>query len=287
MSDNLLREPAVLRDIALGDAPACMTLSQAVGWPHRVEDWEMAIGLGGGVVISLGSEIVATASWWPYGDTHATLGLIVVSPEHQGAGLGRRLMEALFAQTQGRSLLLNATVAGTPLYERSGFVAWGGGIRQHHGKVLAVAEPSLDEGAVLRSAWASDLPTLERLDHAATGLPRGALLRAVMERGDGVVLERGGKPAGFSMLRRFGRGFVVGPVVAKGDADARVLMAHWLHGRQSEFLRIDLPADSALSDWLVSCGLKAVDGVTSMVRGTLPLAQGPVQLHAPASQALG
>lgn len=287
MSVSLLREPEVLRDIALADAPACMALSQSVGWPHRVEDWEMAIGLGGGIVISLGSEIVATASWWPYGETHATLGLIVVSPEHQGAGLGRRLMQGLLARTQGRSLMLNATVAGTPLYERSGFVAWGGAIRQHHGTSLGVATPARDEAAVLRCAQASDLPLLDRLDQAATGLPRGALLRAVMERGEGVVLERAGEAAGFSMLRRFGRGFVIGPVVAADDADARVLVAHWLQARQGEFLRIDLPADSALSDWLVSCGLKAVDCVTSMVRGTLPLAQGPMQLHAPASQAFG
>lgn len=287
MSASLLREPDVLRDITLADAAACMALSQAVGWPHRVEDWEMAIGLGGGVVISLGSEIVATASWWPYGETHATVGLIIVSPEHQGAGHGRRLMQAVFARTQGRSLLLNATVAGTPLYERSGFVAWGGAIRQHNGTVVSVAAPLPAEGAVLRSAQACDLPMLEQLDQAATGLPRGALLRAVMERGEAVVLERGGIAVGFSMLRRFGRGFVIGPVVAADDSDARVLVAHWLQARQGAFLRIDLPVDSPLSDWLVSCGLKAVDGVASMVRGTLPLAQGPVQLHAPASQAFG
>jgi GNAT superfamily N-acetyltransferase len=286
MSDSLVQEAAILRDIAPVDAPACAVLSRVVGWPHRVEDWEMAIGLGRGVVASLGSEIVATALWWPYGETHATLGMIIVSPEHQGAGLGRRLMQGLLAQTKSRSLLLNATVAGKPLYERSGFVTHGA-VCQHQGEVLAVAASSPGEGSTLRAAHASDLPELERLDHAATGLPRGALLRAVMKRGECVVIERGGKGAGFGMLRRFGRGLVIGPVVAEGDADARVLVAHWLHGRQGQFLRIDVHAGSALSDWLASCGLKPVDVGTSMVRGTLPLARGPVQLHALASQALG
>jgi hypothetical protein len=286
MSDSLVQEAAVLRDIAPRDASACAVLSRIVGWPHRVEDWEMAIGLGHGVVASLGSEIVATAMWWPYGQTHATLGMIIVSPEHQGAGLGRRLMQGLFAQTQERSLLLNSTFAGKPLYERSGFAAFGA-ICQHHGEVLVVAAPSPGEGARLRAAHADDLQVLERLDHAATGLARGALLRAVMERGECVVIERGGKVAGFSMLRRFGRGLVIGPVVAEGDADAKALMAHWLQGREGQFLRIDVHADSPLSDWLASCGLKPVDRGTSMVRGTLPLAQGPVQLHALASQAFG
>ena len=61
----------------------------------------MVIGLGHGVVATLGAEIVATALWWPYGETHATLGMIIVSPDHQGAGIGKRLMQGLFEQTQG------------------------------------------------------------------------------------------------------------------------------------------------------------------------------------------
>ncbi|MBX9876752.1 MAG: GNAT family N-acetyltransferase, partial [Beijerinckiaceae bacterium] len=74
MGDTLIREAAVLRDIAPADAATCAGLARAVGWPHRAEDWEMAIGLGRGVVATLGEEVVATALWWPYGAHHATLG---------------------------------------------------------------------------------------------------------------------------------------------------------------------------------------------------------------------
>ncbi|PZO02953.1 MAG: GNAT family N-acetyltransferase [Hyphomicrobiales bacterium] len=286
MSDTLLKEAALLRDIVPGDASVCTGLSRVVGWPYRAQDWEMAIGLGHGVVGCLGSQIVATALWWPYGEDHATLGMIIVSPEHQGAGLGRRLMQALFAQAGERSLMLNATVAGKPLYERLGFVV-SGGIDQHQGEVLSVAAPIPGEAATFQAARAFDLPALERLDKAATGLARGPLLREVLEHGEAVLLLRGGEAVGFSMMRQFGRGLVVGPVVAESDADARALVAYWLQGRQGQFIRIDVHTGSALSAWLEECGLTFVDRGTSMVRGTLPVAQGPGRLHALASQAFG
>ncbi|WP_376986486.1 GNAT family N-acetyltransferase [Bosea sp. R86505] len=286
MGDTLIREAALLRDIAPADAAAGAGLARAVGWPHRAEDWAMAIGLGRGVVATVGEEVVATALWWPYGEHHATLGMIIVSPEHQGGGLGRRLMQSLLSQAEGRSLLLNATVAGQPLYEKLGFVLCGA-IRQYQGEVGADPILALANGATLRPAALADLPVLEQLDQAATGLPRGPLLRAVLEAGEGTVLMRGGEAAGFSMVRRFGRGLVIGPVVAADLADARALLAHGLQARQGQFVRVDVEDGSPLVDLLTGAGLKPVDGVNSMVRGNLPRPAGPVSRYTLASQALG
>jgi GNAT superfamily N-acetyltransferase len=287
MGDTLIREAALLRDIAPADAAAGAGLARAVGWPHRAEDWAMAIGLGRGVVATLGEDVVATGLWWPYGEHHATLGMIIVSPEHQGGGLGRRLMQTLLSQAEGRSLLLNATVPGQPLYEKLGFVLCGGAIRQYQGEAGAVAGPILTEDALLRPATLADLPVLAKLDQAATGLPRMPLLRAVLEAGEGTVLTRGGEAAGFSMVRRFGRGIVIGPVVAADLADARALLAHGLQARQGQFVRVDVEDGSPLVDLLTGAGLKPVDRVNSMVRGTLPTPTGPFRRYTLASQALG
>ncbi|MDP3257519.1 GNAT family N-acetyltransferase [Bosea sp. (in: a-proteobacteria)] len=286
MGDTLIREAALLRDIKPAVAAAGAGLARAVGWPHRVEDWAMAIGLGRGVVATVGEEVVATALWWPYGEDHATLGMIIVSPEHQGGGLGRRLMQALLAQTEGRSLLLNATVPGQPLYEKLGFVVYGA-IRQYQGEVGADPILALVDGTTLRPAALADLPVLEQLDQAATGLPRGRLLRAVLEAGEGTVLMRGGEVAGFSMVRRFGRGLVIGPVVAADLADARALLAHGLQARQGQFVRVDVDDGSSLAEMVMAAGLKPVDSVNSMVRGSLPRPAGPVRRYTLASQALG
>ncbi|WP_210201610.1 GNAT family N-acetyltransferase [Bosea sp. CS1GBMeth4] len=279
-------EQVALRAIEAGDAPSCAELSRRVGWPHRREDWEFVIGLGRGVVGIRDGRIVASALCWPYGESHATLGLIIVAPEEQGAGIGKRLMQALLAQAGERSLMLNATTAGAPLYERCGFRPLHD-VRQQHGHVLAVAAPVLGAGERLRPGGAADLPVIEQLDRAASGLERGPTLAALLRCADCVVLERNGRPVGFSMLRAFGRGDVVGPVVAESESDARALIACWLHGREGRFMRIDLQVGSPLGAWLERCGLAPAGDVTTMVRGDKPEAAGPARLHALINQALG
>lgn len=275
-----------LRAIRAEDAASCAELSRRVGWPHRREDWEFVIGLGHGVVGERDGRLVASAMWWPYDESHATLGVIIVAPEEQGAGIGRRLMQMLLAQAEGRSLMLNATAAGEALYARLGFRPCGG-VRQQHGHVLAVAAPELGADERLRPATAADLPLLERLDREATGLERGPTLTALLGCGECVVLERSGQPIGFSILRAFGRGDVIGPVVATDEAGARKLIACWLHGRAGQFMRIDLPLGSGLCEWLEQVGLAPAGDVTAMVRGDLPAAPGPARLHALINQALG
>lgn len=101
MAEVAASEALTLRVIGIGDAALGAELSRRVGWPYRREDWEFAIGLGHGVVGVRDGKLVATALWWPYGDSHATLGMIIVAPEAQGAGLGKRLVQALLAQAKG------------------------------------------------------------------------------------------------------------------------------------------------------------------------------------------
>jgi len=246
----------------------------------------MAIGLGHGVIADRAGELVATGMWWPYGDSHATVGMIIVSPDHQGAGLGRRVMQELLAQAEGRSLLLYATVAGKPLYERLGFAPYGE-VSQYQGEALQAAAPVLSDGMSLRAALPADMAEVKRLDRAASGLAREALLAALQEQGECVLLERAGKAVGFSILRRFGRGLVVGPVIADNDQDARTLVAHWLHGREGQFIRVDIRADASFANWLIERGLQPAGSVIAMVRGTLPVAPGAARLYALSNQALG
>lgn len=275
-----------LRAIDINDAASCAELSRRVGWPHRREDWEFVIGLGHGIVGERDGKLVATGLWWPYGGNHGTLGMIIVAPEQQGAGIGKRLMQALLAQAEGRSLMLNATIAGEPLYVRLGFRPFAG-VSQYHGHALAVAAPELGTGERLRPGSPADLATLERLDREATGLERGPVLAALLQCGECLVLERAKQPVGFSVLRTFGRGQVIGPVVAADETDARALIACWLHDRAGLFMRVDLQFGSGLSDWLVQHGLAPAGDVTAMVRGDLPAASGPARLHALITQALG
>lgn len=276
----------VFRPMLASDAPACHRLSQAVAWPHRREDWEMMIALGGGVVGMDGGEIVATALHWRYGDRAATLGLIIVDSSRQGLGLGKRLMQQLLAMAGERTLLLNATAAGLQLYARSGFVPCGT-VSQYQGLAVAPVSELPGAGERLRAATIAELPVLARLDAQASGLPRRPVLQALLESGDCVMLERDGEPVGFSVLRRFGRGDVIGPVIAPGEREARLLIAPWLAARAGGFVRIDIPAEPSLAQWLVRHGLQPAGDVTAMARGEKPAGTGPAQVFALIGQALG
>lgn len=287
MSAVPVHEAITQRALTLADAEACQRLSQAVGWLHRVEDWCFSIELGEGVVLCRGAEIVATAVWWPFEPHCATVGHIIVAPALQGVGLGKRLMQVIFAANEGRTLMLNATEAGAPLYAKVGFVP-AGGVTQYQGIALPpAAAPPPPPGERLRLATPADLPALSRLDAQATGLRREHVLAKLFAVGEVVVLERGGEPTGFGALRRFGKGFVVGPVMAGDVAGAQRLIGHWLRERSGEFLRVDIPDGCGLGGWLEQAGLPVVSTVGGMVRGEKPVAAGPAMLFALVNQALG
>jgi hypothetical protein len=99
------------------------------------------------------------------------------------------------------------------------------------------------------------------------------------------VLERGGGVRGFAARRSFGRGDIIGPLVAETEADAITLAGGVM---RPGFQRIDIPVEAkALAAWLTQAGLKPVDSVTVMTRGTWPKGGGGLRRFALASQALG
>lgn len=275
-----------LRPAGLADADACQRLSAAVGWPHRREDWEFALSLGQGFTLSIEDAVVGVGLWWGFGASHATLGTIIVSPDQQGQGIGKLLTEHLIAATEGRTLGLVATPQGEPLYARYGFVAVDE-VRQHQGDWPELAAPVLAANEVMRPAITADLPLLAQLDGEATGLPRAPVLEELLARGHAILIERNGAPAGFGFLRRHGRGWLIGPIVALDDAAACNLIAALLAARRGDFVRIDVPARTGLGAWLSERGLPLVASGVVMERGAAPVASGPAHRFALVNQAMG
>lgn len=268
-----------------GDLPAAHALSQAVRWPHRLEDWQFVHRLGTGFVAECEGRVAGTALCWAFGSDHGSLGMVIVSPDAQGKGIGRELMDRVLQELGGRSTLLNATLAGQPLYERLGFVATGH-VHQHQGTVFEPGMAVPPAGERIRPIGASDGPKLARLASRALGMPRATVLDALRKAADGVVIDSGGEPVGFAFQRRFGRGYAIGPVVAPDAERARALIGHWLGVRAGAFVRIDVHESSGLSPWLAELGLEHVDTVITMVRGESPHADEAVRQFAILNQAL-
>jgi predicted N-acetyltransferase YhbS len=277
-----------LRAMTPSDLAAAHALTDELRWPHRPADWAQALRHGEGLVAERDGHVVGTGLRWRWGPRHATIGLVVVAPACQGRRIGHRLMTALLEGLEDCSVLLHATADGRGLYERLGFMRIGE-VRQHQGTAQPTPPIALAEGWRLRPATEADLPALRTLDAGARGMPRDALIDELLRDADAaVVLDHEGTAFGFGMLRRFGRGHAIGPVVAPDTGGAKALIAHLSGLHAGRFTRIDIDFDSGLAEWVESLGLLRVDAPTTMVRGR-PLATHPSdpRLYAIVTQALG
>lgn len=267
-----------------GHLAQALALSQNLQWPYRAEDWEFAFGLGRGFAVETEGRLAGTALWWPYGSDHASAGMIIVAPEAQRQGIGARLMAALLADADGRRIILNSTAEGEALYTRLGFRPYG--MVHQHQAVLERA-PAVDMSVPMRRAEATDRTALHALDRAASGMDRAALLDALFPIADVLVVVRGGSITGYACARRWGRGVVIGPVVAPDMADAQALIATLGARHVGEFVRIDVTLASGLSPWLESIGLPQVGDVVSMSLGEAPRSDPGMTLYALSNQSLG
>ncbi|WP_434674391.1 GNAT family N-acetyltransferase [Pseudomonas sp. R1-15] len=274
------------RPMTAADVAAAHALSVQLKWPHRLEDWAMLQRVSQGFVAEDHGRLIGTAFTCPQGD-YATIGLVIVSDEYQGQGIGRKLMEQALQACGTQTAMLNATLAGAPLYASQGFVDFGH-IQQHQGNVSPPAPKDLPSGERLRRLTEADRNNVIELANAGSGLDRHAVLNDLFDSVEDVVgIERDGHLRGFAILRPFGRGRYIGPVVAENPQQAKHLIAVLLAQVPDAFVRLDVPSDSGLGPWLEEAGLKQVDTVAQMVRGSPPQARGGVKQFALVSQAIG
>ncbi len=261
---------------------AAVRLSRQAGWPHRLEDWQMALTLSEGVVAIEDARVVGTVLVTPYKADCATINMVIVDEAMRGRGLGRTLMDAALRIAGDRPLRLVATAEGLPLYEKLGFRETGR-VLQHQGVVGEVAAPP-----GIEAATAADIDAIAALDRRAFGADREGLVAYLAKAGEFAVLRRDGRVSGFAALRVFGRGEVIGPVVAAGLDDAKALVAHFIAMRPGRFLRVDTTGDAGISGWLTEQGLAHVGGGIAMMKPPIHrAADRVVNIFALANQALG
>jgi GNAT superfamily N-acetyltransferase len=258
-------DDVVLIPFAKEHLEGALRLSQEISWPYRLEDWAIALELGHGFVLLEGAgSVIATAAWWAYGEDHAAAGMIIVAKAAQGRGHGARLMDALQAAAHPRTITLNLTAEGLALYEKRGFLRIGA-IQQRRG-VPDERQPT-PPASLVRSMAASDVEAVAPLDRQATGWARRRMLDRLIQASDCHVLVREGEPRGCAISRLFGRGHVIGPMVAQSAADARASIEGALARLAQVFVRVDTLATSQLGDWLESIGLPQVGDATTIGPG--------------------
>ncbi|MHC1551328.1 GNAT family N-acetyltransferase [Phyllobacterium sp. K27] len=274
----------ILRPMTQNHLDDAVALSVQAGWPHRREDWVLMLALSNGVVALEDGHVVGTAMTTPFGDNTATINMVIVDENMRGRGLGRKLMQAALDAADKRICLLVATQDGLPLYEKLGFVPTGE-IVQHQGVVSEVYAPD-------NVSWAKpqDHDRFIILDQLATGRDRSRLMQLLADRAKFAVIRIENQVEAFAAIRAFGRGLVIGPVVARDDAEARALVDFLLSQHMGKFVRVDTDTSTNLAEWLTQRGLAHVSGGISMRRAASTQQQNktaPYRTFALVNQALG
>lgn len=279
-----------LKDIREVDVEQLHTLSVAVGWPHRDDDWRTLLELGQGIaaVDDIG-RVVGSVMWLRYGPGFTMVGMLITSPRLQEHGAGRWLMERVHASNPGSAFGLTATHAARRLYRSMGY-GHEQKILQCQGHLRAAPPPAPADG-LLRTLTAGDHTAIMQLDRTALGCDRSAVLARLLAVSEGHVLIRDGEIVAYALCRRFGRERVLGPVVAAREADAIAVSRPHVAAQAGGFLRADTPeANTTFTEFLVGSGMRIHDSVTAMGLGRP--AYRPAEPDGPrrialASQALG
>lgn len=258
----------VTQDINAVDLESLHALSLSVRWPHRPKDWELLRRAGHGIVAVDGiGRVFGSAMWFPHGDDFATIGLVITTPRVQAQGGGRWLMDHVLQQCEGRRLGLNATHAAYPLYVSLGFTKEAT-VYMHQGTATEVVPPVPAIDGELRSIPSDSLREIAELDARAFGTNRAKLLGLLAEEASIVALVRNGELVGYSMCRGFGRGDVIGPIIARNEQDAIQLTAVHLKRLPGQFVRVDTrEKDGVFAEFLHQSGLVVEETVTTMSRG--------------------
>lgn len=268
-----------------GDVDALHQLAVSVNWPHRPQDLAQLLLLGQGFIardeatrpVGAGMSILQN-------DDAAMIGMMMTLPKLHAGGLGAHILTELQHLAGARALRLNATRQAWRLYRAAGFEDVGR-VTQYQG----VAAPHQQgQDAQVRAFDAPDVPAIAALDTAVFGTPRPATLKAIADISECLVLIEGDRLTGFAFCRPFGRGHVVGPLVAPSDEAACALIQPFLLRHAGRFLRVDADArHDGLCQFLNRAGIVSYDSVTPMTKGAPYGPESRSEVYALASQALG
>jgi hypothetical protein len=125
------------------------------------------------------------------------------------------------------------------------------------------------------------------IDRHAFGADRTRLIEEFNRIGTAAVIDRGGIIQGFAMCRPFGRGYAVGPIIARTAYDAQLLIRYFINEKAGEFLRVDVTGDAGLGDWLTEQGLPDMGTEILMIRGQRPPVSGQERVFGLASRSFG
>jgi GNAT superfamily N-acetyltransferase len=257
-----------LRRMTTADLPLGMRLKDQAGWNQTEADWRrlFALALDGCLVAECHEKPVGTAATCIFGRV-GWIAMVLVDEAYRRRGIGTRLVEQSieYLERQAvRSIRLDATPLGRPVYEKLGFrveyelARWEG---------IALVR-GMHPSAVL--AGPNHLEAIAELDRKLTGTPRLRLIEHLFRQQPGAMRVAAGPEGllGYASWREGSLAAYIGPAVAMRAETGQELADSMLAACAGRLVFVDVPCDNGpATRWAQSCGFTVQRRLIRMVRG--------------------
>jgi GNAT superfamily N-acetyltransferase len=262
-----------LRIMTEQDVPGGLRLNTLCGWNQTAADWRRFLvnSPRGCFVMEHDRKVVGTATTICYENRFAWIGLVLVDPEYRKQGIGTQLLRKTIEHLDDsnmRTMKLDATPHGKPLYAKLGFVEEYE-IERWILKRLpaAVSATPLSPCAVLSE---TQMEQILRLDKELFGADRSLLLRSLHEEAPefATAVWEAGLPGGYAFGRRGLFADHLGPWMARNRAVAEKVLQGFLARSSRETLIADCMKSNLIAVELLGAQAFALSRpLTRMVRG--------------------
>ncbi len=250
--------PATLRPMHFNDIEVVMHLKNEEGWNQTEKDWELLIKNPHNIclVAEYQQKVIGTATAINYSDEVAWIGMVLVNKNYRGQGVSKLLLTSLMKKLEHcKSVKLDATAAGLPVYKKMGFV--------DEYSICRFINSSLKNSFTDKyeispePVQAKDIPEIVKFDKLIFGTERTSLINFLLENypDKAWLLKRNNQITGYALGRDGTRFDQIGPVSALTTNDAKILIAEALKNLTGKPVVMDIIEDKKdLSEWLNSIG---------------------------------
>lgn len=257
-----------MKRLTTEDIGAALKLSAAEKWNQTEKDWSFLISSPENICLAAveNGKVIGSATAITYNNEVAWIGMVLVDKDFRGRGISLMLIYKLLEKLKHcRSIKLDATPAGQPVYEKVGF--------SEEYKILRMIHPTGEFENIstgkneVTQVSEIDLKDVVDYDHHVFGANRKKLIEFLynQNRGNSWMIKTGEKIDGFALAREGARFYQLGPVSAISPEIGKVLIRKSLEKLKDKPVVIDvLEEKKELVLWLDKLGFIVQRSFTRM-----------------------
>lgn len=233
-----------VRQMVATDIPGAMQLVLAENWNQTQVDWQMFLELNSNLclVATYKTAIIGTVTAINYKNDVAWIGMMLVSKAFRGLGVSKSLLNTIIEKLEGcKSIKLDATAAGIPVYKKLGFQE-----ELEIDRMVTTPFNSIINNrsrVIVRVISENDLVELSKLDSKFFGANRIDLINFLKKKNKAWCLIRNECIVGYVFVRPGRNYFQLGPLMAETVDDALNLIEIILENNVGQSIVIDVLHD--------------------------------------------